>query len=310
MTQVLQLPVPTRDFDRLAHDMDVSGYALIADALTPEQCSAMLDRLSEQAMAESRLRGENKSVDDDDIRFDVGALLNKGAIWRDLIDPGTLTHQVVDHVLSAAIDPLTAESFGLNQRFILGSIDGTIKRREQLPEEDSDKGHYALMFHIDQPYGRAHLPYPIAVNCFHCLTDFTPDNGSTMLIPGTHNFPPPDWGKFSGEGAIPVDIPAGTVLLWEGRIWHAGGANTNGMLRASTASMYVSPWMRQRWPFSMNLRQDVVDELTDEQLLLLGFDTMFQSEYGSFAGPGIIEPTLGRSNVTTKQLGLGELHLD
>ena len=42
---------------------------------------------------------------------------------------------------------------------------------------------------------------------------------------------------------------------------------------------------------------------------MCGFDTMFQSEYGSFAGPGIIEPTLGRNNLTVKQPGLGELHL-
>ena len=303
------LPVPTRDFDRLGHDMDRFGYAFIEDALTAEQCGAMIDRLAEQAMAESRLIGENRSVDDDDIRFDVHALLNKGKIWQDLIDPTTLTHALISQVLAAAVDPIIVESFGLQQKMILGGLDGTIKRREQLPEEDSDKGHYALMFHIDQAMVRGHLDYPVAVNCFHCLTDFTPGNGSTLVVPGTHKFPPPDWGTFDGSDAIPVDIPVGTCLLWDGRLWHAGGVNTNGELRASTAQYYTAPWIRQRWPFSMNLRQDVVDDLSDAQLLLLGFDTMFQSEYGSFAGPGILEPTLGRNNVSTKQQGLGELHL-
>ena len=270
----------------------------------------MLDRLGEQAMAESRLRGDNRSVDDDDIRFDVGALLNKGKIWQQIIDPGALHFEVIAHALTPSFDPFMAEAFGLQQKFILSSLDGTIKRREQLPEEDSDKGHYALTFHIDQATSRTYLEYPIVINCFFCLTDFTPENGSTLVLPGTHRLPPPDWGTFDGSGAIPVDIPAGTCLIWDGRLWHAGGVNTNGEMRASVAGLCQAPWLRQRWPFPMNLRDDVVADLTDAQKLMLGFDTMFQSEYGAFAGPGILEPTFGRTNITVKQPGWGELHLD
>jgi hypothetical protein len=39
----------------------------------------------------------------------------------------------------------------------------------------------------------------------------------------------------------------------------------------------------------MNLRQDVIDELTTEQLKLLGFESSFLYN--------LIEPTLGRRNV-------------
>jgi hypothetical protein len=59
----------------------------------------------------------------------------------------------------------------------------------------------------------------------------------------------------------------------------------------------------------MNLRQEVVDDLSDAQLKVCGFDTLFQSDYGAFAGPNIIEPTLGRTNVTVKAKAIGELHL-
>ena len=106
-----------------------------------------------------------------------------------------------------------------------------------------------------------------------------------------------------------IEAPAGTAILVDGRTWHTAGVNTNGELRVSLAAYCTTPWMRQRWPMSMNLRQDVVDQLNEGQLLMCGFDTMFQSEYGSFAGPGIIEPTLGRSNVTVKQNGIGSCTL-
>jgi ectoine hydroxylase-related dioxygenase (phytanoyl-CoA dioxygenase family) len=105
-------------------------------------------------------------------------------------------------------------------------------------------------------------------------------------------------------------MPAGTALLVEGRTWHAAGMNTNGQLRASITAMYCTPWVQQTWNAPMNLRQDVVDALSDAQLKLCGFDTLFQSEYGAFSGPNIIEPTLGRTNVTVKAQAIGELHLN
>ena len=52
---------------------------------------------------------------------------------------------------------------------------------------------------------------------------------------------------------------------------------------------YCAPYLRQRELFSMNLRQDVIDELSDEQLKLLGFETSYLYN--------LIEPTLGRRNV-------------
>src|SRR5262249_28514497 len=161
--------------------------------------------------------------------------------------------------------------------------------------------HLNPLFHIDQGMVPTWTEYPLVVNCFYCLTEYTRENGGTLVVPGTHLRPTPDWDTYSGEDAIAIECPAGTALLVDARCWHAAGVNSNGALRVSRGAYCTSAWVRQRWPMSMNLRQDVVDQLTEGQLLMCGFDTMFQSEYGSFAGPGIIEPTLGRNNVTVKQ---------
>ncbi len=302
---------PTMDLEQAENDLRVHGYALIANQLNRGQIDALLERIGEQAIAEARLRKQKLSLDEEYLRIDIGGLLNKGRIFQIFLDTGSTLHGLVDRALAPCVSPVIAREHGLEQRFILSSINATFKRRERMPEAGHEKeGHYALLFHIDQAYMPMHTPMPVAINCFHCLTDYTYENGATMVIPGTHEIPPPDWGSFSGEGAIPVEAPAGTCIIVDGRLWHAGGVNTNGKLRANVTTYYGAPWFRQTWPMPLNLRQEVVDELSDAQLKLCGFDTMFQSEYGAFAGPNIIEPVLGRSNVSVKVPAIGELHLD
>jgi hypothetical protein len=308
---VQQLPTPTHDLAQANRDMAEHGYVLIADALDQRQIEAMTDRLVEQALAEGPLWGQERSMDDEHLRFDVGALLNKGEIFLELLDPDSFLHQVVGDTLNAALDQRLADMWNLEQRFILGSLDGIVKRLEvDTSGERSNMAHLNPVFHIDQAFMPGWIEFPVAVNCFYFLTEYTRENGATLVVPGTHLQPPPDWATYSpGEDAVAVEAPAGTALLVDGRLWHAAGINVNGELRITLDAYYNAPWIRQRWPMSMNLRQELVDRLTDAQLRLCGFDTMFQSEYGSYAGPGIIEPTLGRSNVTVKQLGVGELHL-
>jgi hypothetical protein len=305
-----QLPTPTRDRDQANRDMAEHGYSLIADALSPRQTEAMTARLIEQSLAEGPLTGEDRSIDDPHLRFDTGALLNKGEIFLEILDPDSLVHQVVGDTLVESVEPNSASKWNLEQRFLLGGLDGTVKRLEVATSgAESRMAHLNPLFHVDSAMMPGWLPYSVVVNCFYCLTDYTRENGATLVVPGTHTLPTPNWSEYSGDDAIPIEVPAGTALLVEGRCWHAAGINTNGELRVSLAAYCASPWIRQRWPMSMNLRQDIVDRLTREQLLMCGFDTMYQSEYGSFAGPGIIEPTLGRSNVTVRQPGIGELHL-
>jgi hypothetical protein len=301
---------PTNDIDRAERDLLDYGYALIADDLNATEMKGMKARFGEQALAEAKLRGEKLTLEDEFLRVDLGGLLNKGKIFQALLKMDSSLFKVVDRALKPTVAPELAEQHRLKQRFILSSVDGTFKRREKVPAKGHEKqGHYALMFHTDQAWMPMHTPFPVAINCFHCLTDYTYENGATMVVPGTHTKAPPPWGDFSGEGAIPVEVPAGTCIAVDARLWHAGGINTDGTLRASVTTYFAPPWFRQRWPMALNLRQEVIDQLSQEQLILCGFDTMFQSEYGAFVGPNIIEPLLGRTNISSKPQAIGELHL-
>ena len=123
------LPTPTCSRAQANRDMTEYGYALIAEALNPDQVAASRERLVEQALAEGQLKGEERSIDDPHLRFDVGALLNKGTVFLEILDPDSLVFQVVGDTLEPSVEPRTV-MWNLKQRFILGGLDGTVKRLE------------------------------------------------------------------------------------------------------------------------------------------------------------------------------------
>ncbi len=331
-----RLPSPTRDVGKAKREISEFGYAMIADALTPGQVDAMRTRLIEQAKCEAKASGASISLDDEYASGFVQSLLNKGKVWQDLYDPADAVHEVLDHALTPAVDPIMSQTQPLDQRYIAFASGAKFKRKAQglrtVGEHAATPADVLTPdYHIDQKWVAGHLDYPIMVTVFYLLTDFTYDNGCTLVVPGSHKIPTPVYGVvrpelppqpngrpawdralYSGlapevtKNAVPVEAPAGTAFIFEGRLWHAAGINTSGELRAHINTVYCAPYIRQRELYPMNLSQDVVDQLSDAQLTMLGFDTLWQG--GGDGLLGIIEPTLGRSNITNKRRHIGELH--
>ena len=100
-------------------------------------------------------------------------------------------------------------------------------------------------FHYDD--GAYHIPRPrphVGVSTIWALDDFTDDNGATELIPGSHR-----WGD---ERPAPDDarirrmvMPAGSVLVFLGTVFHRGGPNRTDRPRLAITPQYCQPWARQ-----------------------------------------------------------------
>ncbi|MBM7565106.1 phytanoyl-CoA dioxygenase family protein [Paenibacillus sacheonensis] len=79
-----------------------------------------------------------------------------------------------------------------------------------------------------------------AVTCLVMLDDFTPDNGATRVVPGTHRSgvnPAADWAADKARETHPDEVlvlaPAGSVAVMASHLWHGGTRNkTNGTRRA------------------------------------------------------------------------------
>ena len=77
-----------------------------------------------------------------------------------------------------------------------------------------------------------------------CLDDFTADNGATCFVPGSHrlNRPPrPD----DEATPVPFEAPAGTLIVFDSRIWHRTGFNrTSDQHRAGVFGWYTRTFYR------------------------------------------------------------------
>ena len=108
-----------------------------------------------------------------------------------------------------------------------------------------DPGETAQPIHSDDqviPIAKPHVP--LVCNSMWALTDFTEANGATRLVPGSHRKPNPEYG--GRYETVPAEMPRGSVLIWEGALWHGGGANRTQERRTGIAMNYCAGFIRQQ----------------------------------------------------------------
>jgi ectoine hydroxylase-related dioxygenase (phytanoyl-CoA dioxygenase family) len=108
-----------------------------------------------------------------------------------------------------------------------------------------DPGETAQPIHADDQVIPLEKPHaPIVCNSMWALTDFTEANGATRLVPGSHLGPNPDYG--GAYDTIAAEMAKGSVLLWDGALWHGGGANRTDTRRTGIAMNYCAGFIRQQ----------------------------------------------------------------
>ncbi len=96
-----------------------------------------------------------------------------------------------------------------------------------------DAGEIAQPIHADDmvmPLAKPHIP--VVCNSMWALTDFTDANGATRLVPGSHVKDNPVYG--GTYETIPAEMKKGSVLIWDGALWHGGGANQTDKRRTGS----------------------------------------------------------------------------
>jgi ectoine hydroxylase-related dioxygenase (phytanoyl-CoA dioxygenase family) len=127
--------------------------------------------------------------------------------------------------------------------------------------------------------GRLHRDFPrhlggvpLSVNSFFCLSEFSPKTGSTRFLVGSHQHSdsaPP--GR--GEDATSVEAPAGSVIFFDSTIWHAGGRNSSGAVRAAVNVQWTFHWIKQQIDLVRHLGTDRVGGFPADVRRKLGWDS-------------------------------------
>jgi ectoine hydroxylase-related dioxygenase (phytanoyl-CoA dioxygenase family) len=106
-------------------------------------------------------------------------------------------------------------------------------------------------------------------NTIWAITDFTPENGATQVVPGSTDWPD-DREALPGEITQAV-MTRGSVLLYTGSVFHGGGANRSGGERIGINITYSLAWLRQEENQYLSCPPEIARELPGELQDLLGY---------------------------------------
>ncbi|HEX2038180.1 MAG TPA: phytanoyl-CoA dioxygenase family protein [Acidimicrobiales bacterium] len=140
----------------------------------------------------------------------------------------------------------------------------------------------SLGLHADYPGGlRGDLPpvYGLVANATWVLTDYTRENGALAVVPGSHRLarrPGPGEGE---DDAIPVEAPAGSLVVWHGNLWHGAYPKSTPGLRLSLVNYMCRPAMRTQEDYRPQLTPEVRARLPKRLVDMLGgFDPMMWTD--------------------------------
>ncbi len=225
--------------------LEQDGYTIIEDAVEPaliEALSADINRLHEE------------------LRIAPSTNLFEGFRTRriyNLLARGPLYQQIPVH---ENILPLV--EMVLDRGCLVSSLSSICIEPGEVPQPlHSDDQHI--------PLPRPHVP--IICNTMWALTDFTMDNGATRLCPGSHREP----GFADPFGAHPglraAQMRRGSVLVFNGSVWHGGGANSTPDARLGIAMNYCAGWMRQQENQQLGIPIAVARTFSPQLRKLAGF---------------------------------------
>jgi ectoine hydroxylase-related dioxygenase (phytanoyl-CoA dioxygenase family) len=136
-------------------------------------------------------------------------------------------------------------------------------------------GEAAQTLHTDDSSWPSHLlavAGDIQLGVLWALDDFTEENGATMLVPGSHRWPPERRRATGGEPTIPAAMTAGSALVYSGRVLHGGGANRSVAPRLGLVTTWVRSWLRQQEQFVVTCPPDVARHFPPRLRELVGYD--------------------------------------
>lgn len=237
---MLDQPTIQRHVEKIQRD----GYAIVEHAIEPDFLDAVIDDLHrlerelEVVPAHNRFEG-NKTVR-------IYNLLIYGKLYERIpVHPNILP--IVERILDPGC--------------LVSSLSSIAICKDEKPQP----------IHADDqliPLPRPHVP--IVCNTMWALTDFSDENGATRIIPGSHLLPeaPDYFGKYD---SIPAEMPKGSVMIYNGSLWHGGGANRTNRRRIGVAMNYCAGWIRQQENQQLGIPREIAAQFEPRLQELCGY---------------------------------------
>jgi ectoine hydroxylase-related dioxygenase (phytanoyl-CoA dioxygenase family) len=236
-------PAPTvkPEHRALIDTLDQQGYAVVEGAVAPEELAAVREALAPHLSSGPYGRNDFEGF----MTQRVYSLPVKSRAFDRLIEDEAVL-AVAENLLGA--DFLLTAALAIN----LG------------PGETAQGLHYDEAF-----YSLPRPRPPLSLSAIWAIDDFTADNGGTLLVPGSHRWG--DEGLAQRPEVVPLEMPAGSVALYPGTLWHAGGANVTDRFRLGISIQYVVSWARQQESYLLAVPPETARSVSPRLRALLGY---------------------------------------
>lgn len=111
--------------------------------------------------------------------------------------------------------------------------------------------------------------YEVQCNALWAMTDFTEANGATRVIPGSNHAA--DKLRFEVSDTESAEMEAGSVFLYTGAVYHAGGENLSDEIRYGLNITYARAWLRQEENQYLTVPLETARTLDVELLKIMGY---------------------------------------
>jgi ectoine hydroxylase-related dioxygenase (phytanoyl-CoA dioxygenase family) len=141
-----------------------------------------------------------------------------------------------------------------------------------LPPATSVDSHelFQLSFHRD--FRRVLNGYLCSINMFFAIDPFTSRNGATLVVPGSHQAESADHASLR-DAAIPVECPAGSMIVFDSTLWHAAGMNRSQHDRLAVNQQFTRSYFKQQIDYVRALGDATVLEQRPRTQQILGWYT-------------------------------------
>jgi len=251
------LPEATTDLARVKADLDEFGYGIAKGVLSPEETARIRGILTEELEKDAAAGLRKESYTDRDAKNQrLSVLVDRHRCFQDLVEHPVVLDLVEDH-----LGPTY-----LGESYLLHAFTANVTK----------PGSTAMGLHSDTDFTRPYLDFPCFTRIMWFLDDFDEEVGATRVVPRSHVLGrgPTKDGSVAYE-SVPALGPAGSLMVFDGRLYHGTGANTSAdRERAGLIAGYVQPWMRPMSFFPMILDPEVMAGASERVRTLCGYSTV------------------------------------
>ena len=204
-----------------------NGFAVIEGLITEERLAS--------AQRDAEALYEVSSIQKDGPRGRVYPRWCKGLFTKTRVfdDLYTIPHvlAVVERVIGTKTDEHQKGVWGGAFQF------ASCMLKDVVPGEGPREFHQDdVLYPLERPHP------PLAVNTLLALDEFKEETGATLVVPRSHTWLEP---VSQDPDHVAVEMPAGSILLLDGAIWHNSGTNTTqDQHRRALNAYYSARWLR------------------------------------------------------------------